>query len=64
MIQCTYCRKLTIQVQALQKTNRIAMDRLRKLDALESAGVQDWEGYDTAMEILNEIGSARVEQKR
>lgn len=26
--------------------------RLDKLDALEAAGVDNWEGYDTAMELL------------
>lgn len=27
-----------------------------KLDALEAAGVDNWSGYDVAMQILNEEG--------
>ncbi len=30
-------------------------DRVAKLDALEAAGVDNWEGYDDAMEILNGV---------
>lgn len=31
-------------------------DAEAKLNALESAGVDNWEGYDDAMESLDEIG--------
>ena len=32
------------------------LERLAKLDALEGAGVDNWEGYDWAMESLQDPG--------
>lgn len=31
------------------------LENSKKLEALESAGVDNWQGYDYAMEIYNEM---------
>lgn len=64
MIDCSMCRRLKLKITQVQKENREALDRLKKLAALESAGVQDWEGYDVAMEYYNDMRGDENEQER
>lgn len=40
------------RIGKLKKEIRQLEERLELLDALEAAGVDNWEGYDEALEIL------------
>lgn len=41
-------------IEKLEAENKKLRERDRWLDALEAAGVDNWEGYDKALEILRE----------
>lgn len=42
-------------VEIKRSTFKSMQDRLRKLEALEAAGVDNWSGYDMAMDILESM---------
>lgn len=58
-------RRLRVELSSALSANRLLleaneklMEREQLLDALEAAGVDNWEGYDEAMEILEEQNEA------
>lgn len=62
MVRCISGR--TCKLDADYEIPREELVRLirrdRKLEALEHAGVDNWEGYDYAMEIFREMEDAEV----
>ncbi len=45
MCKCEECKKKDQEIERLK-------EREAELNALEAAGVDNWEGYDSAMEML------------
>ena len=52
--KCQALNEALSKVAKLKKRIEELEEREQKLDALEVAGVDNWEGYDIAMDILSE----------
>ncbi|KKK65533.1 hypothetical protein LCGC14_2973170 [marine sediment metagenome] len=48
------CAAKNQALSAWKEAMRVNRERLNLLSALEAAGVDNWEGYDEAVEILDE----------
>ncbi len=47
-------RRLRVELSSAWLANKMLIESLQKLDALEAAGVDNWDGYDYAMELMED----------